>query len=443
MSTWLWIIAMLVIGFSCIEAWIIRNHREKKENINLFYSIHRLLVQRKPIRIEDYITLSATVFVAMGVYLMVLTNFSFSFEKDAGAQVRLSPKVATQAVDAMYDENQEPIEIIEVVEEVETVDLITDGESRGAAENSLGRAELVYSAEPVRRYEEHVFDVVPANVMDEIVWEAETFMLPVGQKILDESASGGVSVRAMRSAELIGELAISDPTTLQKAGIYKASFTLSSSVINTADEVVVLQIWDGHNQVLIGEKSVRGQDFAVSNVYQDITFDYERNNIGSLQVKVLYPGTTDVGFDKVSIEPVDIDETVIDPAGFYRDVPDTLASGSITRVAKVDLDIPGRIAFGPYDDSVGEGYYRAAFRMKVDDNTSDKPLALIDVSSNAAGFKSAYKEMRAVDFNENSIFQDFYLDFYKPAGGYLEFRVYYYGTTDLYFDRVDLYPIVR
>ncbi|MBU4285682.1 MAG: hypothetical protein KKD76_02130, partial [Verrucomicrobia bacterium] len=94
------------------------------------------------------------------------------------------------------------------------------------------------------------------------------------------------------------------------------------------------------------------------------------------------------------------------------------------------------LIFGPYTREQPVGEYSAAFRLKVKDNTRNEPVANIDV--NAFGSLNgaiAYKTILATDFKQAGAYQDFFLRFVRPEPGALEFRVFYKGATDLWFDK--------
>ncbi|MCG2659072.1 MAG: hypothetical protein L6437_02350, partial [Kiritimatiellae bacterium] len=82
------------------------------------------------------------------------------------------------------------------------------------------------------------------------------------------------------------------------------------------------------------------------------------------------------------------------------------------------------------------GEYLATFRLKVKDNTRNEPVANIDVNAmgNLNG-QLANKTILATDFKQAGAYQDFSLRFVRPEPGALEFRVFYKGATDLWFDK--------
>lgn len=419
MKTWFMLSVLVVLGFIIVESLVIRSHRATRNKIDFFYTLHRIMVQKQRLRIEDVIAFSGFLFFACLVILVVTTKLQVNIGTEAEAQVSLSPKVAQQIINDSLDGSS-----------------VLDAGDIQLEESPWVLLDHV----PERRYEEYVFDVQPARIVQKpMVLEAESFILPVGKKVLDEQASGGVVVQAKSQSNVLGDLAVSDPHTLQKAGEYKVFFKMKFSDNTLSDVVARLEIWDEHEGLILFEKEVYGYDFKTLDEYLYIEGRYMREAVGSVQVKVIYMGIGDLSFDKVEISPVKIESREYDMNLFYSDVPDVEASESLVRLAKKGRDIPGRIAFGPYDDSVEGAYYRAKFRMKVSDNQSHKKIALIDVSSDNPDFSPSYRDVYADDFNESGVFQEFSLDFLKGEGGYLEFRVYYYGVTDLYFDRVDLH----
>ncbi len=427
MNLWLILTLLVILGFIIVESYVMRNNTSKRDKINFFLTLHRITIQRQALRVEDVISLAGFVFIVLLGLLIAGSRFSISLETGADAQVLMTPKIAEQII------RKESVDLVQEKAVSNNVQSVTDGFSVLNARN------LVLDETPYRSYEENVFDAIPARIVDHIQWEAEDFMIPVGQKVLGDNASGGIAVRALKSDNVIGDLAVSDPTTLQRAGRYKVHFKLKFSDSTQNNVVARIHIVDEHEGQSLFVKEVRGIDFDKSNEYQYIDGSYIREYVGSTQIRIEYLGVGDLYFDKVEIEPISLESKIYENLQFYADVPDVDASNGITRLASSVTDIPGRIAFGPYDDSVGEGRYQARFRMKVADNTRNQRVALIDVSSNGKGFTPDYRDIFADDFSESGVYQDFVLTFDKPADGYLDFRVYYYGVTDLSFDTVRLY----
>jgi len=123
--------------------------------------------------------------------------------------------------------------------------------------------------------------------------------------------------------------------------------------------------------------------------------------------------------------------------GGVKIVEDKDAAGgkaAFAELGKVKNGIP--LIFGPYTREQPVGEYLATFRLKVKDNTRNEPVADIDVNAmgNLNG-QMASKTILATDFKQAGVYQDFSLRFVRPEMGALEFRVFYRGATDLWFDK--------
>ncbi len=95
------------------------------------------------------------------------------------------------------------------------------------------------------------------------------------------------------------------------------------------------------------------------------------------------------------------------------------------------------IIYGPYIP-LGIGEFTVSYNIKANNFKNDNPIALLDVAADWGTTKLAEKTISKDDFpiNEYSYID---LDF-KTSKGYnnIEFRIYYYGNADLYFDRIVL-----
>ena len=79
--------------------------------------------------------------------------------------------------------------------------------------------------------------------------------------------------------------------------------------------------------------------------------------------------------------------------------------------------------FGPYQP-LGRGKYRATFRLKINSNAGDSPVAEIDVSARHGGKRLALRQLTAKDFRQADEYQDFPLDFYLLQDeNEIEFRI--------------------
>ena len=95
------------------------------------------------------------------------------------------------------------------------------------------------------------------------------------------------------------------------------------------------------------------------------------------------------------------------------------------------------LTWGQYTSDQPIGDYLAIFRLKVKDNTKAEPAAGLHVSAFGA-LSSAiaqHQVIRATDFKQAGVYQEFAVRFIRPEDGILEFTVSFLGATDLWFDK--------
>lgn len=93
------------------------------------------------------------------------------------------------------------------------------------------------------------------------------------------------------------------------------------------------------------------------------------------------------------------------------------------------------VVYGPYV-SIGIGDFIAGFKIKADNLKNDNPIAKLDVVADWGTTKLAEMDINKEDF-QGSAYSDIHLDF-KTSKRYnnVEFRIYYYGNADLYFEKI-------
>jgi hypothetical protein len=103
---------------------------------------------------------------------------------------------------------------------------------------------------------------------------------------------------------------------------------------------------------------------------------------------------------------------------------------------------PGHLVYGPYE-RFPQGEYEAVFRLKVNDNSIDEEAVILDVCARGSVYR-AKKSIKATDFHQRNVYQNFYLNFSNPdEERNLEFRVWATGKVDLWADKVTLYPDLK
>jgi len=120
-------------------------------------------------------------------------------------------------------------------------------------------------------------------------------------------------------------------------------------------------------------------------------------------------------------------------------IEDKDASGGKTLEVKVGREKAGCIAFGPYAN-LPPGEYWMVWRFKVSDISEKRPVEVsIDTCGGAwvSPYTSSICQPISFNFKEPNKYQEFKLAFINPPPGtMLEFKVFWSGKTDLYFDNV-------
>lgn len=430
MNTNMIYILLVILGFILFKSFFDRKRQTEKQPIGFFLTLHRFFIQKKKLQPEDTMVLAAVGFVAMLSYLLLNLNFTVSLEKDAEAQKK-RPRVITKnslkfepsdkkEEDFYAQKEQTPLEF-----EIKT--------KTASSENENERVSKL-----IKTYEENVFSSLPAKIESEIDWEAEDLFLSNGEIKTNSKASGGREVVASTEKYQAGDLVLSESTILQPAGQFEVRFFLKAEDNKSEKHLVHLIVLDEHENEILFEKALRGTDFSEAGVYEAFGGVYSRDNVGSVQFKVFFEDEETIAFDRVKATPINITQIYAPEHDFYKTIADASVENKVVRSAMKGTDIPGRLAFGPYEKDIPAGKYRADFYLKVSDNSRVENIALIDIASDASDFHPVYRFLAPVDFQEPNEFQKFSLNFEKPGEGYLEFRVYYYGVDDLFFDKVEL-----
>jgi hypothetical protein len=416
---------LLVLGFVILESITVRNQKAKKQPINLFATF-RHIYRRRKLSAEDSIALSGFSFVLTSIYIVGVVNWTTNFGPTIVAD-KSTPNIPIPTETA---ENETPPSTTQTQE---------------VTESALPKILEENTEKFIRTYEETEFAFLAAKPVIDIYQEAEDMSLLNGaQLVLEEGSSGGKSVYAgLNTIEKPGTILASDPSIIQPAGTYEVALIMKVSDNSLTEEVLRFAVVDAYEQNLLYERNFRASDFIQAEKLKTFRANYKRENTGSVQFKIYFEDKVDVIIDRIEISPLEKVALPDDVAFLYPDLEDKTASGQKSRQIKKEVHLPGRIAFGPYDKSVKAGKYRARFYLDSDMARSDKEVVLLDISSDGEGFVPSYMILTGNDFDTELGFQGFDLDFEKKSDvGYLEFRVYAYGTADLLkFDRVDLYQL--
>lgn len=104
--------------------------------------------------------------------------------------------------------------------------------------------------------------------------------------------------------------------------------------------------------------------------------------------------------------------------------------------ANTNDDSEHHMCYGPYTTAIS-GPNRAAFRLMIDNNTSDDgKVVYLDVFDATAGKTLSGRYIYRMDFLATFTYQDFYLDFVSTSGHSLEFRTMWFDIAYINEDKV-------
>jgi hypothetical protein len=279
------------------------------------------------------------------------------------------------------------------------------------------------------------FEVNDSSSLSGIVLEATVF-----------SHIDGILFGPYITNEWSGESMIGKP--------YIATFRLKVSSNTLHNNVLYIDIGYNGGHVL-QSKVLKANDFASSSVWQDFQLSFtvplSLNLACALEfrLKNLNTGITDAYADYIAISRGWNDSTVYFESAYNKRVFSSSwsptndvssFSGLVMRASASSSN--GGCLFGPYITVGWDGQsmlskpYRAFFRLRTTDNTSQSSIAHIDVCYNV-GTVIQSMTIKANDFTSNS-WQDFQLTFVSPnsvtAG--LEFRIINLnnGVADIFAD---------
>ena len=212
---------------------------------------------------------------------------------------------------------------------------------------------------------------------------------------------------------------------------YSSWSTGSFSLTNTGDEVLLINALD----VVVDAVVFEGGNLAGVIPHPGVSLGQ------SIARKDLEADTNDcsVDFEKI-YNPHPGYGWIYEAEDGFTNVGTMMADGSAERglvvSAETDLTTAGYIFYGPYEDSLPEGMYQANFRLKINDNTQDQVVAIIDAHNCGGLGVYEHREIYATDFLANNSWQNFGLWFERRNEGSMEWRVWFNDEVNLSFDNV-------
>ena len=196
----------------------------------------------------------------------------------------------------------------------------------------------------------------------------------------------------------------------------RAEWRVGSSVVrlDSGTEIALLRLDDAHLQLQLqrGSVVVRLRDNDRASEFELLTAE------GSFR-------TGSLGQDAQS------------PAGYAR------------TASVMNGDAAEYLFYGPFRAFSKDGTYIACFSLKSSENTSPAPTATIDVYDHPGLFPTdctlGSAVIKGTDFRQAGEYQWFFVPFEwnRNDGGFVEFRVFWHGTSDLALDQIVVFGINR
>jgi hypothetical protein len=218
------------------------------------------------------------------------------------------------------------------------------------------------------------------------------------------------------------------------AGSNTVTFKMKiDSNTGTNDNVVTLAVRDHVSGKTLASVDVYRNQFKANNTYQNFSMSFNNPSGSSLEFKANYLDKATISIDNV---------TVTKRVGKYE------AEGSVVGheqgrasgdgwQATPSLDGTGYMLISPNDANISIGKHMITYRMKIDNNTSDKDVvAVIDVWDPASKSVVKQEKITRKQFASANQYQDFSLSFDHTQNKNLEFRVWYADKATLMVDNV-------
>ncbi|MCD6419959.1 MAG: hypothetical protein J7L41_04505, partial [Synergistetes bacterium] len=268
-------------------------------------------------------------------------------------------------------------------------------------------------------------------------YEAEYSPRRAGRVVEDKGASCGKAVYGSKAHTSMGHI-VFGPYVSMPAGKYKVSFRLKVKDNTIKDTVAIIDIVTDKGKTVLYERKLKGTDFRKSLMYQTFSTTLDLPEPRNLEFRVLFTKRADLWVDYRYIVSASQKDPLLGNIEaerlFHRAgvmVYDSEASNrrAIHLTPTWDHDIYPTC--GPYR-LYPPGKYVALFRLKVKNKVESK-VCTIEVYD---GSKRLKKLIRGVDFKKAMKHEEFPLPFTLKSERVLQFRMYFYGNTELWFDRI-------
>ena len=232
---------------------------------------------------------------------------------------------------------------------------------------------------------------------------------------------------------------------------YTATFSLKLENPEVNEVVSGIYVESLNNDQRWYSKEIYVSDFENSK-YNDFELEFKVTKDNTKVMPwVYYNGQATLYLDEINIEKTNKNEVfsldsyemlVFEEDELWRKawnvVDDEMATNKKAVYVEEWKDEANHIAFGPYSEKELPWNHKAAFKIKTSDNKNENIVAKLEVFNENWNWVNKSVTIRWVDFEENNKYQNFELEFNRTDKWSMEYRVYYYGVTNLSLDNITI-----
>ncbi|MFZ5392063.1 MAG: hypothetical protein ACOZAR_02605 [Patescibacteria group bacterium] len=227
---------------------------------------------------------------------------------------------------------------------------------------------------------------------------------------------------------------------------YRVTFKIRI-LSGSALPVARLELFNYGNELLT-ERELNQSDFTSLGEFENISLDFIRPDIGSMEYRVWFYDNADVELDKITTTKLSSSSSEIyESEDLFRNIGNKIndATASGGKAVKVLSSAgAGYMQYGPY--TARQQYnnaFQATFKLKTSDNSSSSEIARVECYNSHGAGEWSYKSIKGTDFTANDTYQEFNVNFSRNNEGTMEYRVFVFGLADITADKVEVNKITQ
>ena len=226
-------------------------------------------------------------------------------------------------------------------------------------------------------------------------------------------------------------------------GPHVAQFTLMVDNNSGSEVVATLDVVTGYGANVLASRQIRRNEFIAANQWQTFTLAFNDPNFGVVEARVWWTGNTNTKFSQLMIAPNPATGCGVGYQGAKNWTATHPSLGHATGqqeggnwAAYVGTHSSSHMAYGPYDNTFGQGSHVAQFTLMVDNNSGSEVVATLDVVTGYGANVLASRQIRRNEFVAANQWQTFTVPFDNPCFGLVEARVWWTGNTNTKFSQL-------